>query len=117
MAESEQNQSSFPYSVESNGEQTVDAEFSTIESDTQPRVEEWSINGDVLVNKLQTLIQQGNVRRILVKTQDGKKLFELPLTVGIVGGTIGTILFPFMAAIAVVSVLAIKLNIVIERTE
>ena len=114
MPDSDNNQ--YSSSAETEVKQTVDAVFSTVDGEAQTRVEEFSINGELLLNKLQSLIQQGNIRRILVKTKEGKKLFELPLTAGIVGGTIGTILFPLVSAIAVVGVIAVKLNIVIERT-
>ncbi len=113
MADTDNNQHSFP--GKNNGDQTVDAIFSTVETDSKTTVEEFSINGERLLNQLKSLIQQGNVRRIIVKTKDGKKLFELPLTAGIMGGTVGTLLFPVVSAIAVVGVIAIKLNIVIER--
>ena len=95
--------------------ETIETSYTTVESDTKARVEEFSISGDTLLNKLQELIKQGNIRKIVVKTQDSKTLFEIPLTIGILGGTLGSVLFPFAAILAGVGVLAAKLTIVVEK--
>jgi len=99
----------------SNHQDTIDAAYTTVETESGNRIEEFSISGDTLVNKLQDLIKQGNIRKIVVKTQNSNKLFEIPLTVGLVGGTVGGVLFPFAAILAGVGVLAAKLTIVVEK--
>lgn len=101
--------------MNSNPQDTINATYTTVESDEKVRVEEFSINGDTLLNKLQELIKQGNIRKIVVKTQDQKTLFEIPLTIGILGGTLGGVLFPFAAILAGVGALAAKLTIVVEK--
>ena len=103
------------YPDNSANNQTVNTPYTTVESESKSRVEEFSVSGDTLLNKIQELVQQGNIRKIVVKTQDSKTLFELPLTVGILGGTIGSIFFPFAAILAGVGVLAAKLTIVVEK--
>ncbi|MCM1984993.1 DUF4342 domain-containing protein [Lyngbya confervoides] len=99
------------------GSSTVNADYTTVESQSSARTEEFTISGDTLLSKLQDLISQGNIRRIVVKTQDQKVLFELPLTLGAIGGTVAAVLFPFVAVLAGVGLLAARLTVVIEKTE
>ncbi|MCU0542489.1 MAG: DUF4342 domain-containing protein [Oscillatoriaceae cyanobacterium Prado104] len=80
-------------------------------------VEEFKINGDDLVAKVKELIHEGNIRRIIIKNEEGRILVELPLTVGVVGGAIGAVLFPVIAAVGAIGALVAHLTIVIERTE
>ena len=80
-------------------------------------VEEFKINGDDLVAKVKELIHESNIRRIIIKNEEGRILVELPLTVGVVGGVIGATLFPVIAAVGAIGALVAHLTIVIERTE
>lgn len=87
-------------------------------SDSQPRtphVEEFRVSGDTLVSKLQEILQEGNARRVLIKTQDGNVLLDIPLTFGAVGGLIGVSLFPLLAVVAGIGAIAAKLTLVVER--
>lgn len=80
-------------------------------------VEELKINGNDLVAKVKELIHEGNIRRIIIKNEEGRILVEVPLTVGVVGGVIGAALFPVIAAIGAIGALVAHLTIIIERTE
>ncbi|MEG3985260.1 MULTISPECIES: DUF4342 domain-containing protein [unclassified Microcoleus] len=80
-------------------------------------VEELKINGDDLVAKVKELIHEGNIRRIIIKNEEGRILVEVPLTVGVVGGVIGAALFPVIAAVGAIGALVAHLTIIIERTE
>ena len=62
-------------------------------------VEEFSIHGDALGAKIKELIHQGNIRRIILKNEEGHILIEIPLTVGVVGGAISAAFFPILAAV------------------
>jgi len=75
--------------------------------------EEFSVSSDDLVNKVKSLIHEGNVRRIIVKDEKGKMLLEIPVTVGIVG----VLLVPWLAAVGAVAALATRCTIVVERRE
>jgi len=57
------------------------------------------------------LVHQGNIRRIVIKDQDGKVLMEIPLTIGVVGA----LLLPTLAAIGVIAALVTQCTIAIER--
>jgi hypothetical protein len=80
-------------------------------------VEEVKINGDDLVAKVKELIHEGNIRRIIIKNEEGRILVEVPLTVGVVGGVIGAALFPVIAAVGAIGALVAHMTIIIERTE
>lgn len=47
--------------------------------------ETFKINGEQLLVKFKELIKEGNVRRIIIKSKEGKTIVEFPLTIGVVG--------------------------------
>lgn len=73
--------------------------------------EEFKINGEDLLAKVKQLINEGNVRRIIIKNKEGKILIELPLTIGIVGA----VLAPMLAAVGALAALVTECTIVVER--
>lgn len=75
--------------------------------------EEFEIRGDVLVAKIKELLHAGNIRRITIKTTDGKTLIEIPLTVGIVVGIVA----PVLAAVGAIAALVTRCVLVIEKVE
>jgi Domain of unknown function (DUF4342) len=109
-----------PVDAEQNVEK-VQAELVTTESELQPAekmgVEEFTIHGDDLVAKIKELIHQGNIRRIILKNEEGRVLIEIPLTVGVVGGVISAALFPVLAAVGAIGAMVAHLTIVLERRE
>ena len=80
-------------------------------------VEEFSISGDALGTKIKELIHQGNIRRIIIKNEEGHILIEIPLTVGVVGGVISAAFFPIMAAVGSIGAMVAHLTIVVEKRE
>ena len=75
--------------------------------------EEHRVRGDDLVAKVKEIIHEGNVRRIIIKDDEGKTLIEVPLTLGVVGA----VLIPVWAAIGAIAALVTKCSIVVERAE
>jgi hypothetical protein len=78
---------------------------------TQSRSEEFQFSGDMLLAKIKEIIREGNIRRIIIKNEDGRVLIDIPLTIGVVG----TLLAPQLAAIGAVAALVLKGSIVIEK--
>jgi hypothetical protein len=68
--------------------------------------------GQELLNKVEELIREGNVRRIVIK-QQGRSIAEFPLMVGVVGAVVA----PVLAAIGAVVALAKDCTIEVERVE
>ena len=75
--------------------------------------EEFTVNGEELLAKVKSLINEGNIRRIIIKDDSGKVLVELPLTIGVVGA----ILAPVLAAVGAIAALVTKCTIVVERRD
>lgn len=92
----------------------------SINSDINPtksaRVEEFKLNSGSVIDKVKELAKKGNVRKIIVKTDAGRSLIEIPLTVGVVGGVIGTITAPLLTVLGVVGIFAARLTIVVEKS-
>ena len=80
-------------------------------ADFQSRSEEFQFSGDSLLAKIKEMIRAGNVRRVLIKNEDGRALVDIPLTIGVVG----TLLAPQLAAIGAIAALVMKGSIVIEK--
>jgi hypothetical protein len=76
-------------------------------------VEEVQVLGRDLVDKVKSLIHEGNVQRIIVKDEHGNTFIEIPVTVAV----IGTVLAPILAAVGAISALVAKFKVVVVRTE
>ncbi len=77
----------------------------------QQRTEEFKISGEDIMTKLKKLVNEGNVRKIMVKDKKGKIIAEFPLTVGVVGA----LLVPVLAAVGAIVALASECIISVER--
>jgi hypothetical protein len=66
---------------------------------------------DRVIEKLKTLVEEGNARRLLVKNRQGVTLIEVPLTVGVVGA----VLLPVWAAIVAIAAIVTDAVITVEK--
>ena len=73
--------------------------------------EEFQVTGEMLLAKIKELIHEGNIRRIIIKDENGKIIVDIPLTIGVVG----VVLAPQLAALGAIAALVTKATIVIER--
>jgi hypothetical protein len=73
--------------------------------------ETFKVDGDRLIAKVKELINEGNVRRIIIKDKEDKSLIEFPLTIGVVG----VALAPILAAVGVIAALVTECTITVER--
>jgi hypothetical protein len=69
--------------------------------------------GERLVARVRELVREGNVRRIIIKNEEGRTLIELPLTIGVVGA----LLLPAWAALGAIAALVTDCSIEVEREE
>lgn len=76
------------------------------------QTEEFKISGEDIMANLKKLVNEGNVRKIMVKDKKGKIIAEFPLTVGVVGA----LLAPILAAVGAIVALATDCVISVERT-
>ncbi len=77
------------------------------------RTEEFRVDGEELLRKVKNLINEGNIRRMIIKDKDGKIVFEIPLTFGVVGALIA----PQLAAIGAIAALLGEATVVVEKRE
>lgn len=75
--------------------------------------EEFKTTGENLLAKVKELLHEGNIRRLIIKNDEGKTLIEVPLTVGVVG----IALLPTLAAIGAVAALVTDCSIIVEKSE
>jgi hypothetical protein len=79
----------------------------------RPIIDEFSVGADDLVKKIKDLLHEGNVRRIIVRDEEGKILLELPVTAGLVGA----VLAPWLAAVGAIAALVTRCKISVERIQ
>lgn len=73
--------------------------------------EEFSVRGERLLEKVKELVNEGNVRKIIIKGKSGKSIAEFPLTVGVVGA----LLLPVFAAVGAIAALVTECTITVVR--
>jgi len=79
----------------------------------QDFIEEVQVLGKDLVEKVKSLIHEGNVRRIIIRDEHGHTFMEIPVTVA----AVSAVLAPVLAAIGAISAMVAKFTIVVVRNE
>jgi hypothetical protein len=74
---------------------------------------EFKVKGQELLKKIEELIKEGNVRRIIIKDADGKTFIEIPLTFGV----IGVLAAPIVAAVGALAGVVANFTVEIIKTE
>jgi hypothetical protein len=77
--------------------------------------EEVEVSSQHLLTEINRLIAEGNVRKLVVKTDDGHVFLSIPLTAGAVAGGLVAISAPWLAIIAAVAGLVVHVKIEIVR--
>jgi hypothetical protein len=72
--------------------------------------DELTVLGDELVARVRELLQEGNVRRIII-SHEGRTMLEIPLTLGVVGA----LLAPQIAALGAMAALLTRCTLTVER--
>ena len=73
--------------------------------------EEIRVRGTELADKVKSLIHEGNVRRIIIKNEQGHTFIEIPVTVA----AVGIVFAPVLAAIGALAAMAAHVTVVVER--
>jgi CBS domain-containing protein len=82
-------------------------------SEDKVRTEEFSIDGDQLLAKVKELLREGNIRRIVIKNEQGRTLIDIPLTVGLLGALVK----PKLVLVAAIAAVFTSGSIVVEKVE
>lgn len=78
---------------------------------TKKKQETFETSGNDLLKRVKQLINEGNVRRIIIKNKSGETLVEFPLTIGVVGAVIA----PALAAVGAIAAFVTECTITVER--
>ncbi|MEQ8674758.1 MAG: DUF4342 domain-containing protein [Aggregatilineales bacterium] len=82
--------------------------------------EELEVAGNQLVDRVKEIVQQGNVRRVVIKTADDRELLNTTLTVGTLAGgafaLLGGLPFALLGVIAA-TVARVKIEIIRELND
>lgn len=82
---------------------------------TQTITEELEIAGNQLVARVQELIREGNVRRLIIKNSEGEVLMDTTLTFGALAGAVAIIAGPLAAAVAGIAAVVARVQVEIVR--
>jgi hypothetical protein len=74
---------------------------------------EFRVKGEDLLKRIKQLVHEGNIRRIIIKDEQGNTFMEIPLTVGIVG----TAVVPVWAAIGALAALVSNFTIEVIKVK
>jgi hypothetical protein len=80
-------------------------------NDQPRRSQEFTLDGDQVVAKVKELLHEGNIRRIIIKNEEGRTMLEVPLTIGLIGAA----LLPVLAAVGAAAAIATRCTLVVER--
>lgn len=75
-------------------------------------IEQIKIAGEHLLEEVERIIEEGNVRRIVIK-QEGRIVAEFPLTIGVIGAALN----PVLAAIGALAAALTHCTLEVERVE
>ncbi len=74
---------------------------------------EFKVKGEELVEKIKQLLHEGNIRKIIIKDEDGKVYLEIPVTFGVVG----VFLAPTIAALGALAAMVANLKVEVIKME
>ena len=92
--------------------ETTPVEPEVVPEKERSYLEEIQVMGEQLVAKVKELLHEGNVRRIIIKSE-GRTVMEFPLTIGVVS----VLAIPQLVAIGTISALVAHYSIEVVRSE
>jgi hypothetical protein len=69
-----------------------------------------------LVGRTKELLEEGNVRRLIIRNREDEVLLEVPLTAGVAVGGVVTLVAPVLAALGALAALLTHVKVEIVRT-
>ena len=81
--------------------------------DFRTHYEEFKVQARDLLDKVRSLVREGNVRRIIIKDEKGNTFIEIPMTVGVVTALAA----PVLAGVGAIAALVANFTLGVERAE
>lgn len=88
-----------------------------VKSSWKTFTEEIEVAGQHLVDEVNRLLAEGNVRKLEIRSEQGDVYLSVPLTAGAVAGGVVALAAPWVAVIAAIAGLLGKVKLEIVRTE
>ncbi|MFN8379768.1 MAG: DUF4342 domain-containing protein [Anaerolineae bacterium] len=83
----------------------------------RPFTEQLEVAGEELAERVKELVKQGNIRKLIIKSADGRILLQIPLTLGVVVGGGLLFFYPMLALLTTIGGLVARVHIEIVREE
>jgi hypothetical protein len=80
------------------------------------KTEKFTINGDKVVEKINQLIHEGNIRRVRI-IHDKRTVIEIPLSVGAPVAAVTIMVAPLLAAVGAFAALVTECTLEVEKIE
>jgi hypothetical protein len=81
-------------------------------ADEKTYTEEIKVTGSQVVETVKKLVHEANIRRLIIKTEKGDTVFELPVSYA----TVGALVLPMLAALGAAAALMTNCTIVVVKT-
>lgn len=78
-------------------------------------VEEIEVAGNQLVDVVKRLINEGNVRRLVIRNAKGRVLVEIPLSAGVAVGGVATFIAPILVALGAMAAMIASFKVEVIR--
>jgi hypothetical protein len=88
----------------------------TSEKKDRTWVEHLEVAGNEVVEHVKRLIEEGNVRRVILRKENGDPLLEIPLTATVAGVGVATIFAPVLVALGAMAALLARVKMEVVRT-
>ncbi|WP_454296368.1 DUF4342 domain-containing protein [Salana multivorans] len=79
------------------------------------QTEEFTVSANKLLGKVKELIQEGNVRKLILRSESGQSLLEIPLNAGIAGVAALAVFAPALVAVGAIAALVTSVSITVVR--
>ncbi|MBV9790010.1 MAG: DUF4342 domain-containing protein [Chloroflexi bacterium] len=76
--------------------------------------EEIEVAANQVVEQVQNLVREGNVRRLIIK-HEGNTVLEVPVTIAAIAGVAALYMAPLLAALGALAGLVARVQVVVER--
>jgi|GEM_PF-549794 len=81
---------------------------------TRTWTEEIEVAANQVIDQVQSLMREGNVRRLIIK-HEGNTVLEVPVTIAAIAGVATLYMAPLLAALGALAGLVARVQVVIER--
>jgi len=76
-------------------------------------ISEFKVKGKELIDKVEELINEGNIRRIIIKDEKGNTFIEIPVTIGL----LGALCAPILTAVGALAGVAANFTVQVIRKD